>query len=144
MVSLEALGLNEPFKNPTILSKGVSIHEWLIDRIKSDNLTHTAASNGLLYDLNEHVPKRSIRHAQLDPTRELSKRQMAHILCFLISRMRFEEVTNKIVRSISHKFPKGEPPTALWKSGIDYIQKIGNITITISSFVTINVNTIVS
>ena len=125
MASLESLGLDEPLKNPAILGKGVSIHEWLIHRIESDNLTHSVASNGLLYDLNELVPKRSIRHAQLDPARELSKRQMAHILCFFISRMSLEEVTNKIVRSILHKFPKEKPSTALWNSGIDYIQKIG-------------------
>ena len=88
MASLESLGLDEPLKNPAILGKGVSIHEWLIHRIESDNLTHSVASNGLLYDLNELVPKRSIRHAQLDPARELSKRQMAHNLFLKSKRIR--------------------------------------------------------
>ena len=126
MASLASLGLNEPLDNPEILGEGVSIHEWMINRIKCDNITCSVLSNGFLYDLNAHVQFVQNQFSQSDHARQLSRRQVAHILCFLMKRMSFEDVTRSIVRGIWKRFPKEEPPTAVWKSGMDYIQKIGS------------------
>ena len=126
MASLAALGLNDPLDNPAILGEDVSIHEWMINRIKCDNITCSVLSNGLLYDLNAHVQSKKNQFSQYDHAKHLSRRQVAHILCFLMKRMSFEEVTRSIERGIWKRFPKEEPPTAVWKSGIEYIQKIGS------------------
>ena len=123
MATLNSLGLNEVFENPAILGEGISIHQWLISRIKVNNLTSSVVTNGLLFDLQSHVHIKRSRHDKHDPKRQLTKAEMTHILCFLICRMAFEEVTEKIVRGVWNKMPTEESPTALWKAGIDFIKK---------------------
>ena len=120
MSALHTLGLDAAFENPAILGEGVSIYQWMINRIKSDNLTCSIVTNGLIHDLLCRVHIKKSRHDQHDPKRQLSKTQMCHILCFLICRMTLEEVTQKIVRAVWNKIPKEESPTDLW-AGIDFI-----------------------
>lgn len=122
MSALHSLGLDAAFENPAILGEGVSLYQWMINRIKSDNLTCSIVTNGLVHDLFCRVHIKKSRHDQHDPKRQFSKTQMCHILCFLICRMTSEEVTQKIERAVWKKIPKEQSPTDLW-TGIDFIKK---------------------
>ena len=73
MATLNSLGLNEVFENPAILGEGISIHQWLISRIKVNNLTSSVVTNGLLFDLQSHVHIKRSRHDKHDPKRQLTK-----------------------------------------------------------------------
>ena len=85
MSALHTLGLDAAFENPAILGEGVTIHQWMLNRIKCDNLTSSIVTNGLVHDLSRHVHVKTSRHHQHDPTRSISKAEMTHILCFLVS-----------------------------------------------------------
>ena len=126
MSALHTLGLDAAFENPAILGEGVTIHEWMLNRIKCDNLTSSIVTNGLVHDLSRHVHAKASRHHQHDPTRSISKAEMTHILCFLTSRMSMEEITASIVRGVTKRIPKEEPPDALW-TGIDFIKKQASV-----------------
>ena len=116
------MGLYGAFGNPSILGDGVSLHQWVINIIKENNLTSNSVTNGLLHDLLARLVMKHHRHAQHDPKRQLTKAHIAHIVGFMICRMGLEEVTPKVVRTVWNYMPKEEPPDALW-TGIDYIKK---------------------
>ena len=116
------MGLDGAFGNPSILGDGVSLHQWVINIIKENNLTSNSVTNGLLHDLLARLVMKHHRHAQHDPKRQLTKAHIAHIVGFMICRMGLEEVTPKVVRTVWNYMPKEEPPDALW-TGIDYIKK---------------------
>ena len=122
MSALHSLGLDGAFGNPSILGDGVSLHQWVINIIKENNLTSNSVTNGLLHDLLARLVMKHHRHAQHDPKRQLTKAHIAHIVGFMICRMGLEEVTPKVVRTVWNYMPKEEPPDALW-TGIDYIKK---------------------
>ena len=122
MSALHSLGLDGAFGNPSILGDGVSLHQWVINIIKENNLTSNSVTNGLLHDLLARLVMKHHRHAQHDPKRQLTKAHIAHIVGFMICRMGLEEVTPKFVRTVWNYIPKEEPPDALW-TGIDYIKK---------------------
>ena len=122
MSALHSLGLDGAFGNPSILGDGVSLHQWVINIIKENNLTSNSVTNGLLHDLLARLVMKHHRHAQHDPKRQLTKAHIAHIVGFMICRMGLEEVTPKVVRTVWNYIPKEEPPNALW-TGIDYIKK---------------------
>ena len=122
MSALHSLGLYGAFGNPSILGDGVSLHQWVINIIKENNLTSNSVTNGLLHDLLARLVMKHHRHAQHDPKRQLTKAHIAHIVGFMICRMGLEEVTPKVVRTVWNYMPKEEPPDALW-TGIDYIKK---------------------
>ena len=122
MSALHSLGLDGAFGNPSILGDGVSLHQWVINIIKENNLTSNSVTNGLLHDLLARLVMKHHRHAQHDPKRQLTKAHIAHIVGFMICRMGLEEVTPKFVRTVWNYIPKEEPPNALW-TGIDYIKK---------------------
>ena len=122
MSALHSLGLDGAFGNPSILGDGVSLHQWVINIIKENNLTSNSVTNGLLHDLLARLVMKHHRHAQHDPKRQLTKAHIAHIVGFMICRMGLEEVTPKVVRTVWNYIPKEEPPNALW-TGIDSIKK---------------------
>ena len=122
MSALHSLGLYGAFGNPSILGDGVSLHQWVINIIKENNLNSKSVTNGLLHDLLARLVMKHHRHAQHDPKRQLTKAHIAHIVGFMICRMGLEEVTPKFVRTVWNYIPKEEPPDALW-TGIDYIKK---------------------
>ena len=127
MSALQTLGLYAPFENQAVLGEGVTIYHWMINRIKCDNLTSSNVTNGLVLDLFHRVYIKKSRHDKHDPTKTLSKVEMTHILCFLISRMSLEDITAKIVLAVFKKIPKEEPPQALWMNGIAFIKKQASV-----------------
>ena len=66
MSALHSLGLDAAFENPAILGEGVSLYQWMINRIKSDNLTCSVVTNGLVHDLFCRVHIKKSRHDQHD------------------------------------------------------------------------------
>ena len=79
MSALHSLGLDGAFGNPSILGDGVSLHQWVINIIKENNLTSNSVTNGLLHDLLARLVMKHHRHAQHDPKRQLTKAHIAHI-----------------------------------------------------------------
>ena len=105
MSALHSLGLYGAFGNPSILGDGVSLHQWVINIIKENNLNSKSVTNGLLHDLLARLVMKHHRHAQHDPKRQLTKAHIAHIVGFMICRMGLEEVTPKFVRTVWNYIP---------------------------------------
>ena len=122
MSALRSLGLYEAFENEAILADRVSLYEWMISKIKSENMTSSSVTNALFHDLLACLQTKKSRFDQHDPKKQLTKAQIAHILSFMICRMNLDQVTPKLVRGIWNYVPKEQPPTDLWP-GIKYVKK---------------------
>ena len=114
------LALFHAFQDPSLLAEGQSLCDWLLNTIELENYTSKNVTNSFVTELCGHVYIKKSRH-EVIPRTKLTRENISHILCFMVCRLKIEEVTESILRGIWKRMPKKDSrPDEPWE-GIKFI-----------------------